>query len=383
MPEAQSTEILNDSPAALAGQVLARPIAQPVRVDSRSGFEKLLADYAQLSKLRLNAMVVLTTAVGFIAASRGGFKGIEWLNLLGTSIGVMLAAMGASAFNQAIESKNDARMNRTRNRPVAAGRMSRAHACMFGMWCSVIGVAILCPSSNGLAAILTAGNIALYALIYTPLKRFSTTNTLVGAVVGAIPPVIGWAAAAGTISQGAIVLGLLLFAWQIPHFLALAWMYRQDYEKGGYKMLPGADPAGGRTARMVVLYSLALVFIGLATARTGVTSYIFLVASAFLGVCLTYCAFHFAMKRTDESAKKLFLFSVLYLPVLLLVMLADVQNPLRPKLVDTGAVVLREADFSTPAQADAVMNQANKAAENFKTANPKSAEQFHLPAPRK
>ena len=294
----------------------------------------LLRDYMELAKVRLSGMVVITTAVGFIVGSVGG---VDWAKLGWTVLGTFLAAIGASAFNQAMEAGRDRKMERTRNRPVPAGRIGRGHASLFGLWASVIGVAILCPKANGLTAVLGVANILLYALVYTPLKPVTTVNTLIGGVVGALPPMMGWAAATGHLGLGAWVLGALLFMWQIPHFLALAWMYKEDYARGGYKMLSVVDPTGQRTALFVILYSLALVPIGLVLQSTGATGWIFAVGAAGLGFWLFLRALVFARDRTRAAARSLFLCSVTYLPVLLMVMVASAKHPWEPKWVETDA----------------------------------------------
>lgn len=311
------------------------------RHPARLSLRGVVADVLELSKVRLNAMVVVSTAVGFIVGSRGG---VDWSALLLTALGTFLTAVGASAFNQTIEAPRDARMERTRNRPVPAGRISRRTAFLFGLWTSVIGIAILCPAANGLTALLALVNVLIYVLIYTPLKPLTSINTLVGAVVGALPPVMGWTAATGSIAPAGLVLGALLFVWQIPHFLALAWMYREDYRRGGYRMVSVTDATGRRTALFAILYSLALLPIGVVTWRAGATGWVFAIVGVGLGYWLFIRALIFGRDRTDAAARKLFLCSVMYLPLLLGAMVFDAKRPYEPRGVDTGkAYVQAEA----------------------------------------
>jgi protoheme IX farnesyltransferase len=287
----------------------------------------LLKAYVELGKIRLNAMVVVTTALGFVVGAVSLYPPtIDYGRLAWTCIGTFFAAMGASAFNQAIEAPRDAKMNRTRRRPVPAGRLSRSHAAFFALMCTIAGIAILCPTSNGLTAVLGLLNVVLYAAVYTPLKPRSTTNTLVGAIVGGIPPIMGWTAATGTITAGAIALGTLLFVWQIPHFLALAWMYREDYARGGYKMVSTADPSGTRTSVLSVTYSLALIIPSLALVYLGHANGLFGFLSIFLACMVAFPALLFAASRSNKDAKRLFLASILYLPLFTLLLILCVQS---------------------------------------------------------
>jgi protoheme IX farnesyltransferase len=285
--------------------------------------------YMELSKARLSAMVVVTTALGYIVASRANPTpdGFDYLRLLWTCIGTFFAAAGASAFNQALESKRDARMNRTKNRPIPSGELCRTHAAFFGLLVTIAGVAILCPTSNGLTAILAVANVLIYVLIYTPLKPLSSVNTLVGAVVGAIPPMMGWVAVTGTLSAGAWVLGGILFVWQIPHFLALAWMYRVDYARGGYKMLSVTEPSGRLTTRLSVMYSLLLIPLCLALVYLGNAGLPFGIFSTIFGAGLVVLAIRFARTRSHADARRLFLATIIYLPLLTLVLSLDARGP--------------------------------------------------------
>lgn len=293
------------------------------------GARSLFQLYMDLSKARLNAMIVVTTALGYIVASRANPSpnGFDFFRFFWTCVGTFLAASGAAAFNQAMESRRDGRMNRTKNRPIPSGELSRTHAAFFALLVTIAGVAILCPTSNGLTAILATANVLIYVLIYTPMKPVSSVNTLVGAVVGAIPPMMGWTAVTGTLSAGAWVLGGILFVWQIPHFLALAWMYRADYARGGYKMLSVTEPTGRLTTRLAVVYSVLLIPLCLALVWLGNAGLAFGILSTIFGLGLVVLAVRFAVTRSNGDAKRLFLATILYLPLLTLVLSVDASGP--------------------------------------------------------
>jgi len=297
-------------------------VAQIVRPapSTLARLRELVDCYAQLSKSRLTFMVVLTAVVGFVMGSRGG---VTWATLVLMAVGTGLAASCANALNQWVEAGRDARMPRTRHRPLPAGRISATHAVAFAVVSGVVGLAILTLGVNLLAASLAALNIVIYVAVYTPLKVRTSLNTLVGAVVGAIPPMLGWAAATGRIDTGAWVLGAVLFVWQMPHFLALAWMYRDDYEKGGYRMLPLHDPGGKLTGRVVLLYALTLIPVTLLATGIGLTGWMYFAAAAALGAWLAWLAVRLLRRRTEARARRLFLASVIYLPLLMVVMMAD------------------------------------------------------------
>jgi protoheme IX farnesyltransferase len=280
--------------------------------------------YRELGKVRLSAMVVITTAVGFAMAETGN---VHWATLFWTCLGTFLAAIGASALNQRMEIVRDGRMDRTKNRPLPGGHMSPNHATLFGVLAVAGGLAILCPLANYPTALLGLANVLIYVLLYTPLKPRTTLNTLVGAVVGGIPPMMGWTAAAGTLSTGGWLLGAILFVWQIPHFLALAWMYRDDYHKGGYLMLPGIDPSGTLTCRVIIAYSCALFPLCLALTWFNIAGWVFGGGSVVLGIWLLSLEIKLMRDKTRENAKRLFLASVVYLPALLLLMVADRGMP--------------------------------------------------------
>jgi len=307
-------------PISLGNAVAAAAASPPVA--ARRARRSLYRSYMDLGKSRLSAMVVVTTALGYLVGSRQA-DGIHFTTLLCTCLGTFLAAMGAGAFNQAIEARRDARMRRTQSRPIPAGDVSATHAAFFALIASIAGIAILCPGANGLTATLAFLNIIIYVAIYTPLKTVSTVNTLVGAVVGGIPPMMGWAAATDSLSAGAWVLGALLFIWQIPHFLALAWMYREDYARGGYKMLSTVEPTGRLTTLLCILYSLALIPICLAMTFLGHAGFAFAIISALLGAGLAVLSVRFAKSRSHADARRLFLATILYLPLLSATLVID------------------------------------------------------------
>src|SRR5436190_20057012 len=212
--------------------------------------------YMELTKARLSALVLMTTAVGFIVAS---FDDINWTRMLWTMLGTALCAASANAFNQIIEIRRDAKMNRTRNRPLPAGRLRVPTSFVVAMAMGYLGVGMLAILVNLAAATLALITILTYVLLYTPLKPRSTLNTLVGAVCGAIPPMIGWVAVTNRLDPGAWALAAILFVWQIPHFLALAWLYRDDYARGGFAMLPAIDRDGRITSRVIIITCIMLL----------------------------------------------------------------------------------------------------------------------------
>jgi protoheme IX farnesyltransferase len=273
-----------------------------------------LGDYVALAKPGITFMVALTAGVGYYVAAREAF---EWRILLHLMGGTILSAAGAAALNMLLERRVDAKMERTRNRPLPAGRMAPGEALVFGMVLSIVGVAYLAVAVHPLTAALSAATIASYLGAYTPLKGKTSLATLVGAVPGALPPVMGWAAARHALDAGALVVFLVLFFWQLPHFLALAWMYREDYARAGYPVLPVAEPDGASTGRQVVLQTLALIVVSLLPVGLGVAGEGYLVAALLLGAGFLAFGIAFATARTRVRASRLFLASITYLPLLL------------------------------------------------------------------
>lgn len=279
--------------------------------------------WSALAKARLSGLVLATTAVGFAVAPWPEAQGFPWARFLWTCLGTGLAAASAGMLNQLMEVRYDARMQRTSRRPLPAGQVRPVTVFVVGVAAAYAGSAILTVQANPLSGALALANILVYVLLYTPLKPRTTLNTLVGAVTGAIPPVIGWTAAVGRVDAGAWALFAILFVWQVPHFLALAWMYRQDYERGGFMMLPSQDADGYVTAQACVLSSLLLVPVGLLATLVGVCGYVYAMTALLLGLGMTWLSWKFMKDRSDASARKLFLASLAYLPLLMAVMVAD------------------------------------------------------------
>jgi len=290
-------------------------VSSPALVESRS----LLADYAELTKPRITLMVVFTTLVGFVSATVGP---VSLPALVAALVGTGLVAAGASALNMLLERDTDALMRRTRGRPLPAGRVRPAEALAFGLALSALGFAELLWRSGPLAAEVALATWASYLFVYTPLKRRTSFSTLVGAVPGALPPVIGWAAARQSLEGGAFVLFAILFLWQIPHFLAIAWIYRDDYARAGLPMLPVLDRRGHLTGRQAVVNSLALLLVSFAPVAAGLAGGVYLAGAALLGLALTGFATNLALSRDQPAARALFLASVLYLPALCGLLLA-------------------------------------------------------------
>jgi len=273
-----------------------------------------LADYVTLTKPGITVMVAITAAVGYYVASRGGFDWKTFLHLMG---GTLVSSAGAAAINMLMERKLDAKMDRTKARPLAAGRMAAAEAAAFGAVFCTAGLAWLAAGTNLLTAALSAATMFSYLVLYTPLKTRSSVCTLVGAIPGALPPVMGWAAARGSLDVGAWVLFLILFFWQLPHFLALAWMYREDYARAGFPMLSVEEPTGASAGRQVVLQTLALLVVSLLPFGFQMAGDGYLVAALVLGVGFLGFGVAFATDRSRSRASRLFLASITYLPLLL------------------------------------------------------------------
>jgi len=291
-----------------------------------------LSLYLELSKARLTCLVLATTLVGYVMAVPGSF---DLSILLWTLLGTAACAAGANALNQRIEMHRDARMERTRQRPLPTGLLLPAHALVWGAATASIGTFVLYFGAGPLAAGLALATVLLYLLAYTPLKSRSSLCTLAGAAVGAIPPMIGWAAAADRLDIGAWVLGSLLFVWQIPHFMSLAWVYRRDYARGGFRVLPVIDASGEVTSQVVVLYSLVLLPIGLAMTLVGAAGWLYAVGSLAMGALLVGLSWRLYRLRTETTARRVFVSSLFYLPLVLGLMLAD-RAPLRQTTAAAG-----------------------------------------------
>jgi protoheme IX farnesyltransferase len=278
------------------------------------------ADYLELTKPRITLTVVMTALVGYVMGTRGP---VNFSRLGVALLGTALVAAGASALNMLLERRTDALMLRTRNRPVASGRLGVPEALVFGLALTLVGLGVLRFGAGPLAALVALVTWASYLFAYTPLKTRTSLSTIVGAFPGALPPVIGWTAARGQIEPGAVVLFAILFLWQIPHFLAIAWIYREDYARGGLPMLPVLDPAGVVTGRQAVANSLALLLVSVVPTIAGLTGRLYFVGAVGLGIAFTAVAVWSAIRRTAAAARGLFLASILYLLALCTLLLAD------------------------------------------------------------
>ncbi len=285
-----------------------------------SNAPRLIPTLSALAKIRLNALVLVTTGVGFLVAVPDATR---WTALFYTLVGTAASAASASMFNQLIESRRDGLMRRTEMRPIPRAHIGKPLVFAMGVVLAYAGWAILLWSVGWIPAALATANILIYALIYTPLKPLTSLNTLVGAVCGAIPPLVGWTAATASFAPGAFVLAGILFVWQLPHFMALAWMYRDDYERGGFVMLPRLDPTGRITAQTMVLTSLILVPIALMATMYGIAGWWFAGAALVLGIWMALESLFFLRDRTDARARRVFFASITYLPLLLLILVLD------------------------------------------------------------
>ncbi len=284
--------------------------------------ESIISSYIELTKPRITALVLVTTTLGFYL----GGEGINSFSLLcSLLIGAWLVCAGSSTLNHYLEREFDSKMTRTKNRPIPSGKIPPTHALNFGILCTLLGLFMLYVTVNILTAFLSLLTTFLYVLVYTPMKRVSWLNTTVGAIPGAIPPLGGWAAATGTLNFDAGVLFLILFLWQHPHFYAIAWMFKEDYARGGFKMLPIVDPDGQRTFKQVLMYSIALIPISLIPAVTGLSGPIYFVGTLMAGLWLLGISRKFIRSASVANARHLLKATVIYLPLLLLLIVVDAQ----------------------------------------------------------
>jgi protoheme IX farnesyltransferase len=297
----------------------ANPVNVPLALDRLRG--AVVADYVALAKPRLNLLVVVTSAAGYYLGSNAS---PALLPMAQVGLGTALVAGGAAALNQVSERDTDALMRRTRTRPLPDGRVTPVDARAFGLVLATAGLALLGFASL-LAALLALATLVIYVAIYTPLKRRSSLATLVGAVPGALPPLIGWAAGHGAVSAGGWALFGIVFLWQIPHFMAIAWMYRDDFSRAGFPMLPVLEPDGRRTGRQAVLYAAALVPVSILPAFLGVAGRPYAWVALALGVALLSLSARFASARTDRAARALFYGTLVYLPLVWAAMMLDHQ----------------------------------------------------------
>jgi heme o synthase len=285
--------------------------------DLRHGWLKV---FSELFKARLTLLVLLTTLMGFFLGSPDGVSGWLCVHALG---GTSLLAAGAAALNQWIEREHDALMRRTASRPIPSGRMDTTVVLALGVGTSVAGLVWLAVWVNLLTAFLGAITLATYLFLYTPLKRITVLNTLVGAIPGALPPLMGWTAATGSLSPKGWALFAILFFWQLPHFMAIAWIYRDEYSKAGFRMLSGIDPDGRRSAASAIRNTIALILVSLVPFLQGVSGRIYLSTALILGGLFLVHAVRFAILLDIPSARRLFFSSILYLPVLLTFLVID------------------------------------------------------------
>lgn len=276
-----------------------------------------LRAYFDLTKPRITLMVVLTTIAGFCLAS---VQGIDWLKFLHLVVGIGFLSSGISTINQWMERDLDALMLRTQDRPLPTGKLSPTQAIIFGASLTAGAIVYLIIFINGLTALLGVITAASYLLLYTPLKTKTTLSTVWGAFPGAMPPLVGWAAARGSLSMEGWVLFAILFLWQFPHFLAIAWMYRDDYARAGIKMLPVVEPEGRITSQQIVLYTLMLLPVSLMPTLMHIAGWIYFSGAIVLGLGFLYYSIRAATMRTTWQARRLLLASVLYLPLLFALM---------------------------------------------------------------
>jgi protoheme IX farnesyltransferase len=274
----------------------------------------LFSDLAELVKARLTLLVLLTTAVGFYL---GAQTRVNYAALLHAFFGTALAAAGAAALNQWWERRFDALMQRTKLRPLPAGRMSPLYALLVGAILACGGIVYLNVTCNRVSALLAGATILIYIFAYTPLKRISTANTLVGAIPGALPPMIGWAAARGELGPGAWSLFAILFFWQLPHFFAIGWMYRNDYTRAGFRMVSSGDETGSRSASQSVLFAMFLLIVAGTPAFLEIVHPVYLIFELTLSGCFIAVAMRFLRTQTAGDARRLFITSIVYLPLLL------------------------------------------------------------------
>lgn len=279
-----------------------------------------LSNYVELTKPRILTMVLVTTTIGFFLGGHGFFSySLLFFTLLGTG----LTTGGAAVLNHYLEREVDAKMDRTKNRPLPTGKIQPLAALVFGVTLVLCGEAVLFFLVNLLTAYLNLMAAFLYVLVYTPMKRLSWFNTFVGAIPGAIPPMAGWTAAANHIDIGAWILFLILFTWQHPHFFAIAWMYKDDYRKGGFIMLPVIDETGNRTISRVILYSVLMIAVSLTLPLYHITGQVYFFGALALGLMMLLAGIMMAKSRLVVDARRLLRASIIYLPLLLILIVVD------------------------------------------------------------
>ncbi len=284
---------------------------------ARGAIAERLSDYLELTKPRIAVMALISVAVGYALASTNGW---QWLPLAHALCGIGLIAVACSVLNQFVERATDAQMDRTANRPLPSGRVAASEALCLGLAAAFIGLCWLLFFVNTLTAMLSLTTLLLYVAVYTPLKRFSSICTTVGAVPGALPPVLGWTAAGGSLDAGAFSLFALLFVWQFPHFLAIGWLHQVDYAEAGLKMLP---PVPQATGVLAVVYAIALIPVSLLPERSAIAGDVYLLTAVLLGIGYLAAAVRFSWKQSRETARGLLFSSLVYLPLVLLALTWD------------------------------------------------------------
>jgi protoheme IX farnesyltransferase len=293
--------------------------AAVVRLERLSARERVAA-YLELTKPRITFLIVLTSAAGFALASPGR---VDYARMLSAMLGIALLSSGIATINQYMERDLDALMRRTANRPLPTGKLLPWEALAFGTALTVLAEIYLAVFVNPLSALLGLTVIAGYLFAYTPLKTRTSLSTMVGAFPGAVPPLIGWAAARGDVGLEAWVLFAILFLWQFPHFLAIAWMYREDYGRAGILMLPVVEPDGRVTAQQIVVYTVLLLPVSLLPVALGISGKVYLYGAIVLGLLFLYSSVRAAFSKSRQEARRLLLASVIYLPLLFILMVLD------------------------------------------------------------
>lgn len=281
---------------------------------------KLFRAYLELTKPRILTMVLVMTALGYVL---GGLGLHSPSGLLFVLLGAGMTCGGAGALNHFLERDVDRLMNRTRNRPIPSGVVPANHAFLLGVYLVLFGVILLIWKINLTTAFLALLTAFLYAVVYTPMKRLTWLNTFVGAIPGALPPMGGWAAATGRVEAGAWALFAILFIWQIPHFYAIAWIHREDYERGGFKMLPSVDPTGIRTITQSILFASVLIPVSLLPVWLGISSWVYGFGAFALGLGMLSSCIYFARSRSVVDARRVLRASIIYLPLLFMLILVD------------------------------------------------------------
>ena len=284
------------------------------------GVREKLAAYLELTKPRIAFLLVLTSAAGFYLGSGSSFNFTIFINAM---IGITLLAFGVATLNQVWEIETDALMKRTENRPLVIGTITRNEALIFGILQCAVAEIYLTFLVNGLTAILGSIVFVGYVLLYTPLKTRTSASTAIGAIPGALPPLMGWTSASNEITMGAWVLFAMLFLWQFPHFLAIAWMYREQYAKAGILMLPVIEPEGKITAKQIVIFTILLLPVSLVPFFIGLAGWFYLIGATLLGIWFLAASISAARAKTNEKARKLLLVSVIYLPLVYLLMVLN------------------------------------------------------------